>query len=63
MKKGNIVRTARELDLRDTGGPLIPKGTRALVLRTQRDGLVWVDFGGEIGRRREEMRSFEEISR
>lgn len=62
MKKGTIVRTARDLDMRDTGGPLIPRGTRALVLRTQRGGLVWVDFGGDIGRRRETKQSFEELS-
>lgn len=46
-----VTTTKNDLDLRATGGPFIPKGTKALVLRERRERqhgrkVVWVDLVG-----------------
>lgn len=51
MKKGQTFKTTRELDMRDTGGPLIPAGTRGIVKRSRREEKsAWVDLQ-EYGQR------------
>jgi hypothetical protein len=45
IKKNQTVWVARTLDLRSTGGPLIPEFAMAKVLIRRRDGRLWVDFG------------------
>ena len=56
---GQTVQTKFELDYRRTGGPLIPKGTQAKVLKRCRDGSMWVEFEGGFGRRNEGACDFE----
>jgi hypothetical protein len=56
---GQSVQTKFELDYRRTGGPLIPKGTTAKVLKRCRDGSMWVEFEGGFGRRNEGAGGFE----
>lgn len=55
FKKNDTVKTAVAIDMRGTGGPLIPKGTKATVLKSCRIPAeakeVWVDVVGS-GKRR-----------
>jgi hypothetical protein len=49
-RKGHIFRTTRTLDLRSTGGPLIPKGTYGIIQRVHRTGELSVDL--DVGDKR-----------
>ena len=42
--KGKLVETTIHIDCRCTGGPLIPKGTQAVVKVVRRTGKLWVEF-------------------
>jgi hypothetical protein len=42
--KGKLVETTIDIDCRATGGPLIRKGTRAVVKIVRRTGELWVEF-------------------
>ncbi len=42
--KGKLVETAVDIDCRSTGGPLIPKGTQAIVKIVRKTGELWVEF-------------------
>ncbi len=42
--KGKLVETTIHIDCRCTGGPLIPKGTQAVVKVVRRTGELWVEF-------------------
>jgi hypothetical protein len=41
---GKQIETTRDIDCRSTGGPLIPKGSRAIVKIVRRTGELWVEF-------------------
>ena len=66
MKKGNIVKLNREIDMRDTGGPRILKGTKGTVLKvTKRQAasgaLAWVELEG-IGKRHVRVSDLDRVS-
>jgi hypothetical protein len=44
IRKGTLVETNRDIDCRSTGGPLIPKGSRAIVKIVRKTGELWVEF-------------------
>jgi hypothetical protein len=51
FKKGQKAFVARTIDLRKTGGPLIPEFALATVLIRRRDGRLWVDLKDNGGQR------------
>jgi hypothetical protein len=42
--KGKLVEATVHIDCRSTGGPLIPKGTKAVVKIVRKTGELWVEF-------------------
>lgn len=47
FKLNEVVRITHNIDMTDTGGPYIPLGTRARILRRRKSGQsVWVDVYG-----------------
>ncbi len=46
VNKGDIFSIVRDLDLRSTGGPFIPSGTKGRVEIVRRTGELWVDIDG-----------------
>ena len=44
MKIVRVVETTIDIDCRATGGPLIPKGSRAVVKIVRKTGELWVAF-------------------
>ncbi len=47
FKLGEVVKITSDLDMTATGGPFIPRGTRALIMRRRRDGQsCWVNVYG-----------------
>jgi hypothetical protein len=46
VNKGDIFSIVRDLDLRSTGGPFIPSGTKGRVEIVRRTGELWVDIEG-----------------
>lgn len=50
FKKNQSVYTMRAIDMRATGGPLMPNGTCVHILTVRRDGRLWVDCG-QYGKR------------
>jgi hypothetical protein len=42
--RGKLVETTIDIDCRSTGGPRIPKGSRAIVKVVRRTGELWVEF-------------------
>lgn len=51
IKKNQTVYVARTIDLRYTGGPIIPEFALAKVLVCRRDGRLWVDLKDNGGKR------------
>ena len=51
FKKGDVVQTTSVLDLRETGGPLIMKGSLFMVERVRRTGELWVHDADGVGHR------------
>ena len=42
--KGKLVETTVAIDCRSTGGPFIPKGSKAIVKIVRKTGELWVEF-------------------
>jgi len=42
--KEKQIETTRDIDCRPTGGPLIPKGSKAVVKIVRKTGELWVEF-------------------
>lgn len=44
MKKGQRIKTARRIDLRSTGGPLIEAGDEGTIIAKRRTGELWINL-------------------
>lgn len=62
FKKGQTVRTVKDMNLTKTGGPFIPKGSVGEVLMVHRDGRIGVDLPLAGGKRHLYPEDIEEIN-